>query len=488
MSAAKDFQTMPLSVFNMKYNIRVPYFGVVSAALLFLIVYFNTSIAFNEQGLKIQLLVVVPMAIMWFGLVGFSLRSAIFASVALCPATLLWGVGFLKLPGMALTLSDLFTIISVGLFLAGPKPLYRNNYTSLIWLFFTVCVASVLLADIPEAYIGQLLRLGLSIGLISIVLSSRGDTLKKPFLHGMLLWPFVALSFLAGVGGFWRFISFSDGAAFNPIETGEVLLGSHQVVVYLFFLFPFLLLTKRFRMLILIVLSWLGVLVVFSYSRSLVIGVGVSVMFYLLFIKTGKRKIIKFVFAGVLSVCLVLGVVTLGFFTFSKDEGLKSMSSNIRITKMLAAWNTFTENPVLGIGYGSANVIDTGRTAAAINAADPHFMEVITDVKASAEFTPSQILAETGLAGGLISLFLIILSFKCAIHILKNTGKPIFLKITLTCAAVFFITSFLGGNAFASLVFWLAVPFILDDIKLTDLSNSGRISKGHAVEGSRSYE
>ncbi len=449
----------------MKQDVRPRYFSVASAALLALLVYANTIISFKELGLQSQLMAVVPLIALWFMLAGIRLQSAIFASIALLPATGLWGVGYLALPGMALTLSDLFTAIIFFLFIARPQPLYRTKYTTLIWLLLGVCFASILLAANPTAHFGQLIRLGLSIGLISIVLASRGDSLKKSVFYAILLWPIIALSNAAGVEGLWRFISFADGAAFNLAETGDVLLGSHVIVLNILFLLPLFVLLKMPRIFIFLVLAWLLVLVVFSYSRSLSIGIGAAVLLYFLFMNAGKGKVVKLALLAVLGAVLVFGVASLGYFNFTTDEGSKATSSYIRITKMLAAWNTFTENPVLGIGYGAAGAIDTERTASAIDGKDPEFLNQITDVKASAEFTPSQILAETGLAGGVISLFLIGISFKRTILLLKNPEKPAFMKITLLCLAVVFVTGFVASNAFSFLAFLLAIPFIFDAIE-----------------------
>ncbi|MBF0420164.1 MAG: O-antigen ligase family protein [Magnetococcales bacterium] len=464
MATTINIQTVPLSESVMKLGVKPCYFSIPSAALLVLLVYANTSIAFNEFGLQNQLIVVVPLVVAWFGLVGSRLQAAIFASVALGPATLLFGVGFLELPGMALTLRDLFTVIVLGMFLVRPHPLYRNKYTTLIWLLLALCIASVLLTENPGGHFGQLLRLGLSIGLISIVCASRSDTLKESVFYGMLLWPFVAFAHLAGIENFWRFISFNEGAALNPDDSGDVLLGSHAAIVYVLFLLPFFLLRKMPKFFILVAMFWIGVLVVFSFSRSLTIGIGTAMILYFLLITPSKGNKVNLALSVVLGGGLLLGVVSMGFFNFNTDEGSKAYSSYVRIAKILAAWNTFMENPVLGIGYGAAG-IDFKRAETTISGTDPNFLDVVTDVKASAEFTPSQILAETGLVGGLASLFLVLFSFKCTILQLRNPEKPLLLKIALLCTIVAFITNFVGSNAFDSLVFWLAVPFILDGIE-----------------------
>jgi hypothetical protein len=461
----KQVPPLPLTLTNMKLDVRPRYFSFASAALLALLVYANTSISFKELGLQSQFIAVVPLIALWFMVVGISLKSAIFASIALLPATGPWGVGFLALPGMALSLSDLLTCITFFLFIARPHPLYRTKYTTLIWLLLGVCLASIFLAANPTAHFGSLIRLGLLISVTSIVLASSGDTLKKPVFYATLLWPIIALSNAAGIDVLWRFISFGDGAAFNFEETGEVLLGSSAIVIYILFLLPLFVLLKMPRIFIFLVLSWLLVLIVFSYSRALSIGVAIVILLYFVFMIAGKGKIVKLALVAVLGAGLVFGVSRLAYFNFTADGGLKSFSSSVRIIKMLAAWNTFTENPVLGIGYGAVGAIDTKSMDFNLFGEDPGFLDIASNVKASSEFAPLQILAETGLAGGVISLFLIGISIKRTFLLLKNPEKPTSMKLTLMCIIVVFVTNFVGGNAFGTLAFLLAIPFIFDAIE-----------------------
>jgi hypothetical protein len=485
----KQVHPVPLAQPNMKLDVRPRYFSVASAALLALLVYANTSISFKEFGLQSQFIAVVPLIALWFIVVGIHLQSAIFASIALWPATGLWGVGFLALPGMALTLSDLLTAITFFLFIVRPPPLYSTKYTTLIWLLLGVCFASILLAANPTSHFGSLIRLVFSISLISIILASSGDTLKKPVFYATLLWPVIALSNVAGVEGLWRFISFGDSAAFSLAETGEVLLGSHTIVMNILFLLPLFVLLKTHRIFIFLVLTWLLVLVIFSYSRSLSIGIGTSLLIYFLFMIVGKWKIVKLALVAVLGAGLVFGVARLDYFNFTPDEGSKSFSSSVRIAKMLASWNTFTENPVFGIGYGAVGAIDTKSMNFNPLGTDAGFLDNLTNVKASSEFTPLQILAETGLAGGVISLFLIGISIKRTFLLLKNPEKPTSLKLTLMCLIVVFVTSFVGSNAFGNLAFLLAIPLIFDAIDLRGVPirvhiNRVHVSAKHGMQGS----
>lgn len=97
---------------------------------------------------------------------------------------------------------------------------------------------------------------------------------------------------------------------------------------------------------------------------------------------------------------------------------------------------------------------------------DPRYLERAIDVKASSEFTPIQILAETGSFGGLISFILLFYTFKKFIlSVIKVNNNLLHLYILL-CWLILFITTFIGGNSFSTLPLYLSMPFILENIKL----------------------
>ena len=73
----KQVQAVPLTQPSMKPNVRPRYFSIASTALLALLVYANTSIAFKELGLQIQLMAVVPLIAVWFMLVGIRLQYGV---------------------------------------------------------------------------------------------------------------------------------------------------------------------------------------------------------------------------------------------------------------------------------------------------------------------------------------------------------------------------------------------------------------------------
>lgn len=224
---------------------RSPCFGWLSVGVLSLLVYVNTAVVAAEAPVVYQLLLACMITIVWFSLVRMRLASAIFASVALMPATL-FGVGFFMLPGMALTLSDLFTLIAICLYLLRPQTLYRDRFIILLWLLVLVCVLSDVAAANPIAHVGSIMRLILSVALLTIVLGSAGDSLRRHVTMAFLAWPFVMLTYLAAQEGYlWKFLSFSDGESLRVLETGNLLLGSHLIVSYLLFCYRPALLFRR---------------------------------------------------------------------------------------------------------------------------------------------------------------------------------------------------------------------------------------------------
>jgi len=104
---------------------RTPYLGWLSGGVHCLIVYLNTVVAESETLVGLQLVVSV-ITLFWFWNARLRLSSAIFASVALLPATV-FGVGYFMLPGMVFTLDDLFSVIVFGLWLLRP-------FITLFWL------------------------------------------------------------------------------------------------------------------------------------------------------------------------------------------------------------------------------------------------------------------------------------------------------------------------------------------------------------------
>ena len=141
------------------------------------------------------------------------------------------GAGYIFFPGMALTPSDLLGVVGLFIWLRDRHPLRLKPFTRLAWVLLGVCLVSVLLT-LNLDYKGQVARLVLQVLLVTAIFSAPGTASTKAFVDGICAWPVVALACLWGAGKAMRFFTFGSGNALAPQETGEVLYGSHQVVMY----------------------------------------------------------------------------------------------------------------------------------------------------------------------------------------------------------------------------------------------------------------
>ena len=435
------------------------FFNAASFFLLGVLTSVNTVLAHSGINGFLQLSVICVSYCTWFFIFGRTFSALVFSSVALMPSTLLLGVGYIKLPGMAISMTDL--LISAFLFRTALRTPHRFRFSLnaiLLWCLLLVCAMTILSARSPTAHLGIFVRLCVMVSFLSIVLSDSRNRLQHSAVLGMMVWPFTAVAQLVGLGLFWRFISFENFAALNLWGAKLPLVGSHQVVVHLIFLIPLLLFFKFNRGIILITAMWLSVLIVAAQSRSLIVAAAVAFFAYYFSIKLRIEHIFRHIALWALVATIAVLILAMGFFSFSVFEGPKASSSQIRIIKAIKVWETFTDNPFLGVGYGAVGAIDIPNTASAVEATAPDYFTKITNIQASAEFTPLQILAETGLVGGVVVAIMMLIYVLNVKRMLQANTTAMSLKLVLLCSLVVFLTGMLGSNFYDSFAFWTSVP------------------------------
>lgn len=419
-----------------------------SWALIAGFVYLNTSLSFEfdsqpRDSLNQQLAIFALFCIVWFSWVGLRLPNAIFATVAFGPAVLVEGYGFFQTSFAALSPADLMMLVAIGLWLSQKPRLVWSKFISLAAALFGVCALSALLTFNLEL-IGSVARFGFWVLLVWIILSHPGHSLKKAFVDGLLLMPITALAYLRGVNGLWRFFSFGEGRALNMFSTGEVLYGSHQVIMNLVFLIPLITLLGRDFLVIPLLLT-IFFYMVFSFSRSLIFATGIAFLTYLLVNIRSYRRLALAAIASLLFGGIAVTVSQNEIFNFTEDNGAKGESNVIRLTKMKNAFISYYNHPFLGKGFGSAGIISKTNTQYADQDVNP-------------EFTPLQILAETGTLGGMLSVWLLLFAGRRCLSVLRSPSVPNYVQLALYGWIIFFITGFVGGNAYNQLITTLAFP------------------------------
>jgi len=126
---------------------------------------------------------------------------------------------------------------------------------------------------------------------------------------------------------------------------------------------------------------------------------------------------------------------------------------------MRRAWDTYLGSPVLGVGFGAVGALDTRkRDVAGPVSTDPYALDFYTNVQASSEFTPLQILAETGTLGGILSVWLLIFAGRRCLLVLRSPSVPSYVQFALYGWIIVFVSGFVGGNAYGGLIVSLAIP------------------------------
>jgi len=435
------------------------YLGLGSLLLLLFYTILNTRLSYEPGAPPIeatgaQLAVFTLFCLLWFSIHGLRWPGAVFGWVALQPAILTEGYGYVFLPGAALSPSDLMAVVAVVLWAReGQTSLRLVPYTRAAVALLAVCTISILLTLNP-AFKGQWIRLALPVFLVIIVFSEQGRAAKCAMLAGIPAWPVVAFGYLAGVEQVVRFFSFGGGEALAAQASGEVLYGSHQFVV---FLLPItaLALAKGRAWLVRPLLLALAPYALFSLSRSLTAALGAAALLLLGMQIRRTRNVLDLAGVGLFLVGGVVAVSLQGYFEFG--SGSKEGSSEVRFAKMGRAWETFLRHPLFGVGYGTVGVID-GKTDVDVTFMDDRFIENITAKKAAAENTAFQILAETGASGMLVSIWMLWQAGRALVSVLAVRQMPAPILASMYAWLVFFIASFLGGSVYSQLVFLLAIP------------------------------
>lgn len=404
------------------------------------------------------------------------LQDWIFASVCLRASFIVSNPVYLHTPVFSLQLSDICLLIADCIILARHQSFKKSLFLYLSLFTLLVSIFSALASPYPVA-IGQIVRFSSYCFFCIYLVSSDDLASKTEVLKGLLSWPIIWI--LAALASGTLSQSLLPIFNFKSESIGISLLNARNTVGSLSFLLPLSLTLgwdKRFRNLAFILLA---VLISLSNQRSLIISAFICLLIYSVTrIRISSKLRIKSIFIIVAVTILMsasaLTVSRLGYFDFSRD-GVKVKSSLVYYNKVSSAFSTFTQNPLLGVGFGVAMTAD--QQLADSLATNGDFYEYSSTVSANAEVTFLQILAETGLAGFIPSSLLLL-------HAARNTVKSLhqytILPISLIASICFWfysIPSLIASNAYLSIFWYASVPLVLCDARV---NSSKPCSKDHS--------
>ena len=448
------------------WEVRPRYLGWSSLLTLSGVAGFSVWSTANALPTWVQFGLLGLVGLLWFAYNSFSLPSAVFATVALLPVVEFGGEGYLDIAGQSLTPSEVVMTAVVVASISLWSKVGINTFLAAVICLAYVGAVSLLLSLRPEALYGSVIRLAVLTLFLIVVVGSHGANMKRALLLGPLAWPFVALAAALVQGHISSLLTLE-----STESIGLVLRSAYPK--YLLLLVPLLLFwrPKRWRLLLAVLLVYLGAMLVQSFSRSFVFGILVAAVLSIFAVPRGRRLITFAVVSG--AVVSLIAFTPVGSYAFdfsntafvqSNEGGPKSASNLVRSSKISHALDTWEASPLLGSGYGSSvfggNIDTSMRRLAGV--AGPAARSW------SPEFGPVQVLSEVGLIGAMVLIGMVVTSATSLFQCLLSPRVPPYIKALLVLSGAVGVAEFVGATILNRIPIWLALPIVARALFIRD--------------------
>jgi hypothetical protein len=406
----------------------------------------------------VSFLLVIGLFVLTQIIGGLSLRTTAFAAIAMLPNL----NSFVPFPGFSLTWSETFMLLFCLVFVVKEARLMKNKFAFFASGLFVICMFSLVGSPIGLLAVGLLVRFAvLLLFTIIIVSMTHESTIIKPVFYGILAIPFVACATYWGEGVLF------DMFSANILQFSRAVY-SFQYPIWFSFIIPVAIFFKMPKPLLIFIYLFVGYLIAFSFSRSIIVGTFAAGVLFIVFFRSNKRLTLVFtkaILIATFAVLIFVVTVALQFFEFSNmDNG----SNVTRYEKMYVAVENIKRHPFLGSGFGASQdkALAEKRSGA----------EVFSDL-ISPEFGPLTVTAEIGILGFIFLFGLICVSLKHSISCLQDKELLVHNKLVVLITFGGFISTFLNSNSTASLIIYifLAIPIVINKKCKWDLQNHNAI-------------
>jgi hypothetical protein len=416
----------------------------VSVIILAFIAYLTANSYYYLSWNALKFLLLCLLILSFFFIAGISLKSTVFASLALLPNL----NSYIPFPGFSITLTELFMFFSICIFFVKQGKIRVTKFVLFSAFLILACILSLVGSPLGFLSVGMLIRLSILLIFTSILVGSSPEKkLFDPVFYGILTIPVIACATYSGEG--LLLIMFTA----NVFGFSRVIY-SFQYPIWFSLLIPLLLYVKMPKIVIIFFSVFVGYLIVLSFARSIIVGTFFSSLMFIFFMKS--KNAVKLAFAKtftILMFAVIIFIVTiaLGFFEFTSSE---SGSNIARYDKMELAINNIIKHPFFGSGFGASNDQAFAEKLSV--------SEVFNDV-ISPEFGPLTVLAEIGIVGGFFLVALIYISFIHSVRCLRDKELAMHYKILIFITFGGFVSSFLNSNSTASIIVYtfLAIPVLI---------------------------
>ena len=456
---------------------------IIDHSLIFIVAILSYSIGMfvYEYALSVPMLLlglVAPVAFIFF----LSRPKAfIYFAIGYWPFNIMINKFFKFLPGsnpyyQANLLGVVFvlgTVIGIVILLLGRTHIFKYKLTVPMLLFFGTVIIGIFLSPLFFYAFRWIFRYGMPALLYFLILE------KVDFDGAKRLLKLFSFSFIPVIlFGYWMLITQSEKLAiYEAFEnTGEAVyrlgmmeggsgfhpnsLGLHLAMFAVFYIFFFFESRIKYRWIYVLLIINSMVLLFHTYSRMgwVCFLAGICVVGLL----KSRKLLIAFLLGGALILATVPFLTRQITLRFEERGAVESRFKNFEV-----AWDLFLQKPILGHGQGSYQIITASRLKEGLR---QRMQYGVGGTMAHNEYL--RILAESGVVGIGIFLFLMYRFLKLSVQIFKlphPTAKNY--GAFLIAAVVMSLLSGFPGEGYQSTNFYLWTFFAIGEIFLRELQS-----------------
>jgi hypothetical protein len=279
---------------------------------------------------------------------------------------------------------------------------------------------------------------------------------KNFILHSFYTIPLITLA--AYHGEDVLFSLFSDN-----LFSFQRVIYSFQYPIWLALFFPLLIYIRTYKILIVFFLILIFVFILLSFSRSIYIGTGVSILFFVFYLKNINNKfyLLKSFFITLFIISSYILLIVYKDDTRLSFTSLESGSNDARFSKFNVAYNYIYKHPFFGNGFGIQYAFDI----AEVKSTTAKMNDLL-----SPEFGPLTLLTEVGLFGSAFYYLILAFFYRKSILVLKNLFIPIEHKMLVLIAIMGVTSTFLNSNSYNSIIILAFIPLPVLILNLTKLN------------------
>jgi hypothetical protein len=418
--------------------------------IILMILSFSIGYFFKKSNWDIiTYIILVSLVIFSLLITNFDKKYLLFNSICLIPCINY----FIPFGLINLTLPELFFAIYLTKFLISNK-VKINNVTFFYISFLLCCLISIIGSPIGLSIMGLFLRFSIVfISSLTLINNSFDKESRNFILHSFYTIPLITIAAYQGEDLLSSL--FSDN-----LFSFQRVIYSFQYPIWFALFAPLFIYIKTNKSIIFLYFLLLFIFILLSFSRSIYIGTGVAIIFFVFYYKNYNNKfhLLKSIFITIFTISFYILLIVFKDDTRLSFTSLESGSNEARFRKFNIAYNYIYKHPFFGNGFGIQYIFDI--------AEEKSTRAKMNDLL-SPEFGPLTLLTEVGIFGSLFYYLILAFFYRKSILVLKNLLIPNEQKLLVLIAIMGITSTFLNSNSYPSIIIltFIPLPSLILDIR-----------------------